>query len=338
MTIQAVSIEDPGRVALVQRPRKELWPGAVRVAVQACGICTLEKRIFSGALNLGYPIVAGHEVGGVIVEVGPMVLGDFRPGQRVALDLLTRCGQCHWCRRGHTNRCENRFKGRNGMLGGLSQEVVVPAREVFTLPESVPPALATLAEPLADCLHCLARAGLNHQDPVAVVGLGVMGQLHMALLAHLGHAALGVDPLAAKRQLALDLGARQAVAPEQAAQAMQDLSRGYGASSVIVTAPQPPALDLGLNLLGKGGTLVTYSSYGPGERLSLDLNRLHYNEITLTGTEGRTELDFERAVGLLAAGTLDLGPLISRTYHFQEAAQAFAAAQDPELYRVVVTF
>lgn len=338
MTILAVSIEEPGRVALVERPRKDLWPGAVRVRVQACGICTLEKRIFSGALNLGYPIVAGHEVGGVIEKVGPMVLGDFRPGQRVALDLLTRCGQCHWCRRGHTNRCENRFKGRNGMLGGLSQEVVVPAREVFTLPETVPPEMATLAEPLADCLHCLARAGLNHQDPVAVVGLGVMGQLHMALLAHLGHAALGVDPLPAKRRLALDMGARQAVAPEQAAQAMQGLSRGYGASSVIVTAPQPQALDLGLSLLGKGGTLVTYSSYGPSERLSLDLNHLHYNEITLTGTEGRTELDFERAVGLLAAGTLDLGALISRTYPAQEAAAAFLAAQDPDLYRVVVTF
>ncbi|MBI4797651.1 MAG: alcohol dehydrogenase catalytic domain-containing protein [Desulfarculus sp.] len=292
MTILAVSIEEPGRVALIQRPRKELWPGAVRVRVQACGICTLEKRIYSGALNLGYPLVAGHEVGGVIEEVGPMVLGDFRPGQRVALDLLTRCGQCHWCRRGHTNRCENRFKGRNGMLGGLSQEVVVPAREVFVLPETVPPALATLAEPLADCLHCLARAGLNHQDPVAVVGLGVMGQLHMALLSHLGH----------------------------------------------VTAPQTQALDLGLGLLGKGGTLVTYSSYGPSERLSLDLNRLHYNEISLTGTEGRTELDFERAVGLLAAGTLDLRALVSRTYPAQEAALAFVAAQDPDLYRVVVTF
>lgn len=169
-----------------------------------------------------------------------------------------------------------------------------------------------------------------------MVGLGVMGQLHMALLAHLGHTTLGVDPQPAKRALALDLGARAAVPPAEAAEAMQSLSRGYGASSVIVTAPQAEALDLGL--LGKGGTLVTYSSYGTSERLSLDLNRLHYQEITLTGTEGRTELDFERAVGLIAAGSLDLARLVSRTYPAQEAAQAFEAAQDPELYRVVVTF
>lgn len=338
MTILAVSMEEPGRVSLVRRPRKELWPGAVRVKVQACGICTLEKRIFSGALNLGYPIVAGHEVGGVIAEVGEQVLGDFQPGQRVALDLLTRCGQCHWCRRGHTNRCENRFKGRNGMLGGFSEEAVVPAREVFVLPEAVPPQVATLAEPLADCLHCLSRAGLNHQDPVAVVGLGVMGQMHMALLAHLGHAVLGVDPVEAKRGLALELGARAALAPGEAVEAMGEMSRGYGASSVIVTAPQAEALELGINLLGKGGTLVTYSSYGAAERLNLDLNRLHYQEITLTGTEGRTELDFERAVGLLAAGSLDISRLVSRTYPAQEAAQAFQAAQDPDLYRVVLTF
>jgi L-iditol 2-dehydrogenase len=160
----------------------------------------------------------------------------------------------------------------------------------------------------------------------------------MALLAHLGHATLGVDPMPAKRAMALAMGARGAVAPEEAAAAMQELSRGYGASSVIVTAPQTQALELGLNLLGKGGTLVTYSSYRPEERLSLDLNRLHYQEITLTGTEGRTELDFERAVGLLAAGSLDIARLVSRTYPAQEAAQAFQAAMDPELYRVVVTF
>ena len=338
MPHRAIAIEEPGRVALVERPTLDLWPGAVRVRVRACGICTLEKRIYAGALNLGYPIVAGHEVGGEIIEVGPRVLGDFRPGQRVALDLLTRCGQCHWCRRGHTNRCENRFKGRNGILGGLSQEVVVPAREVFVLPETVPATVATLAEPLADCLHSLARAGLDHQGPVAVVGLGVMGQLHMALLAHLGHTALGVDPVEGKRRLALTMGARAAVPPEGAAETLAGLGRGYGASSVIVTAPSAGALDLGLGLLGKGGTLVTYSSYAPEERLSLDLNRLHYQEITLTGTEGRTELDFERAVDLLASGAFDLSPLVSRTYPAFQAAEAFRAAQLPDLYRVVITF
>ncbi len=334
----AVALEAPERIAIIERQLAPILPDEVRVAVEACGICTLEKRLYTGALKLGYPLVPGHELAGRIEEVGPQVLGGFKPGQRVALDLLNRCGQCHWCRRGASNRCENRFKGRRGPLGGMSSQVVVPGREVFTLPEQVPAHLATLAEPLADCLHSLARANLTHQGPVAVVGLGVMGQIHAKVLAHLGHTTLGVDPMPAKRELGLTMGLAATAIPEEARPRLDALNGGYGASSVIVTSPGVAALELGVSLVAKGGSVVVYSSYNQGDSLSLDLNRLHYDEFILTGSEGRTEVDFQRAVDLIASGHLDLAPLVSRTYPVQQAAQAFQASLDPDLFRVVITF
>jgi L-iditol 2-dehydrogenase len=336
--VAAVALQAPQQIELIQRQPSPLLPDEVRVAVEACGICTLEKRLYTGALKLGYPLVPGHELAGHILEVGPQVLGNFQPGQRVALDLLNRCGQCHWCRRGASNRCENRFKGRRGPLGGMSAQVVVPGREVFVLPEGVPAHMATLAEPLADCLHSLARANLTHQGPVAVVGLGVMGQIHASVLAHLGHTTLGVDPMPAKREQALTMGLNSAAEPESARAALDALNGGYGASTVIVTSPGVPALELGLTLVAKGGTVVVYSSYSPADRLSLDVNRLHYDEFFLTGSEGRTEVDFQRAVDLISSGSLDLSPLVSRTYPADQAAEAFLASLEPDLYRVVITF
>lgn len=334
----AIVLTAVGRVELIERELPELLPDEVRVAVQAVGICTLEKRLFLGKLTLGYPLVPGHEVAGVIEEVGAQVLGGFQPGQRVALDLLTRCGQCHWCRRGASNRCENRFRSRRGALGGMSARVAVPGREVFVLPDILAPQMATLAEPLADCLHSLGRAGLTHQGPVAVVGLGVMGLLHTALLHHLGHSTLGVDLAPMKREMASDFGATVTAAPAQAAGALQALNGGYGASSVIVTAPGVEALETGIGLLAKGGTMVVYSSYDNDDRLPLPVNRLHYDEITITGSEGRTEVDFQRAVDLLAGGSLDLAPLISRTFPAAQAQEAFQTSLNPDLFRVVITF
>jgi L-iditol 2-dehydrogenase len=333
-----VSLTAAGQVELIEREISELLPDEVRVDVQAVGICTLEKRLFTGKLNLGYPLVPGHEVAGVISEVGPQALGGIKPGQRVALDLLNRCGQCHWCRRGASNRCENRFCSRRGVLGGMSAQVVVPGREVFVLPDTVTPQVATLAEPLADCLHSLGRAGLTHQGPVAVVGLGVMGLLHIALLRHLGHTILGVDPASVKREMATDFGAPATVAPDQAKAAMENLNGGYGAYAVIVTAPGVEALETGLIMLAKGGTMVVYSSYDNDDRLPLAINRLHYDEITITGSEGRTEVDFQRAVDLLASGALDLSPLISHTFPATQAQEAFQTALSPVLFRVVLNF
>lgn len=335
---RAVSLAAVGQVELIEREVLTLLPDEVRVTVQAVGICTLEKRLFTGKLQLGYPLVPGHEVAGVIAEVGPQVLGGFKPGQRVALDLLTRCGQCHWCRRGSSNRCENRFRSRRGALGGMSAQVVVPGREVFVLPDTIAPQVATLAEPLADCLHSLGRASLTHQGPVAVVGLGVMGLLHTALLKHLGHATLGVDTAPAKRNMAAEFGATATATPEQAKAALIALNGGYGASSVIVTAPGVEALEIGLALLAKGGTMVVYSSYDNDDRLPLAVNRLHYDEITITGSEGRTEVDFQRAVDLLAGGSLDLSPLISRTFPAAQAQTAFQTSLAPDLFRVVINF
>jgi L-iditol 2-dehydrogenase len=173
---------------------------------------------------------------------------------------------------------------------------------------------------------------------VAVVGLGVMGLLHTALLRHLGHTVLGVDMAPLKREMATDFGATVTAPPAEAPVAMQALNGGYGASSVIVTAPGVEALETGLGLLAKGGTLVVYSSYDNDEHLPLAVNRLHYDEITLTGSEGRTEVDFQRSVDLLASGALDLAPLISRTFPADQAQQAFETSLSPELFRVVITF
>ena len=94
--MRAAVLVAPGRIEVRQVRTPRIGAGEVLVRLKYCGICTLERRLFAGSTRLEYPVIPGHEAAGVVEEVGQGVLaGPLRPGTPVALDLVTRCGQCY---------------------------------------------------------------------------------------------------------------------------------------------------------------------------------------------------------------------------------------------------
>mgnify|MGYP002401901472 CR=1 FL=1 len=83
----------------------------------AGGICTLEQRLFTGEMKIGFPLIPGHEASGEVVAAGADVPPGFAAGTHVALDLVLRCGVCHYCRTGQSNMCQNRFAAGQKVLG-----------------------------------------------------------------------------------------------------------------------------------------------------------------------------------------------------------------------------
>ena len=102
--MQVAVVTGPGAVELREEPRPVPGPEDVLVEVGACGLCTMERRLFSGEKQI-YPVAPGHEAAGRVVEVGEAVAslsGTPGVGDLVTMDLLTRCGTCHQCRRGRS--------------------------------------------------------------------------------------------------------------------------------------------------------------------------------------------------------------------------------------------
>jgi 2-desacetyl-2-hydroxyethyl bacteriochlorophyllide A dehydrogenase len=312
--------------------------GEVLVKIKACAICTLERRLFTGEKKLGYPIVFGHEVCGEVVEVADGVLSDLEPGEPVVLDLLNRCGECAFCRTGHSNQCANKFDPGLPLLGGMAQYISRPARQVFRIDPKVGFLRAALTEPLSDCVHSLMRTHLSPDMRVLVIGAGTMGLLHLAIVKHYGMFCAVSDMHAAKLERAASLGADLTIdiTMGKPQELLYELAGSEGADVVIVTAPGKEAVEEALDLVGTLGTIVLFSANPEGIIIELDPNSIHYKEITITGSESRTEKDFHQAVSMQNVGDMHLEKLVSAVFPIEDVQRALESSLDPALHRVVV--
>jgi L-iditol 2-dehydrogenase len=337
--MKAAVLTEPGAIAVREVERPSLDGGAeLLVRVACCGICTLEQRLFSGAMKIGYPLVPGHEAAGEIVEVRPGAAAGFRPGMRVALDLVYRCGYCRFCRTGHSNLCVHRFDAGVHVLGGFGQYVAVRATQAFPIPETLSFEEAAFAEPLACCIHSLTKVGLRMAEDLLVIGAGPMGQMHLQAALCMGARVFVSDPDQARLELARTMGAFQAIDPsaEDLRAAIARHTDGRGVDACVLTSPALPALADAVQAVAKSGRVNIYTSYTDQPAIPLDANTLHRSEITLTGTEGRTERDFEQAVRLLAFGKVNVRPLVSRKVGYADLVDGIRAAMAGTVYRVLL--
>ena len=167
------------------------------IRVTHSGICGTDYKIYSGAIPVRYPRIMGHEMIGEVVEAGG---SDLRPGERVIIDPELYCGACFHCRIGQTHLCPNgQLLGRDSN-GGFAEFLTAPASQVFRLPDSVDNHAAVLIQVLTTCLHAQRLTPIFAGESVAVLGLGVTGQLHAQIAKARGAAPLiGITRSADKR-------------------------------------------------------------------------------------------------------------------------------------------
>ena len=310
----------------------------VLVKLKNCGICTLEQRLYTGDMKIFYPIIPGHEASGEIIEVGSAVIGDYTPGTRVAVDLVTRCGECYYCRTGQSNMCSNRFKKGQRVLGGFGEYIAVRASQIYPIPDSMSYREAAFSEPVACCIRSLKKVNLALAEDVLIVGAGPMGIMHQQTALCMGARVFVSDPDTERLALAEKLGACRTIDPsrEDPAEVLKAETDGRGADVCIVTSPAASALESGFDAVGKVGRINIYTSYNEKLPFPIDANTLHRNEVLVTGSEGRTEHDFLQAVRLIGFGKIDVEPLISGTVGFSGIERGIGDALSKKTYRVLL--
>ncbi len=160
-----------GHVALAERPEPEAIAGHVVVEVVAAGICGTDLHIFDGEYASRPPVTMGHEVSGVVTELGEGVDESWRGARIVTETYFSTCGHCAWCREGRINLCPERQSIGSFVDGGFAPRLLVPARNLHRLSESVDGHAAAMAEPLACCCQSLLDPDrIMPGDSVLVVG------------------------------------------------------------------------------------------------------------------------------------------------------------------------
>jgi len=309
----------------------------VRVGVAFGGICGSDLHYYHrgavGDFAVREPMTLGHEVSGVVVEIGKHVAG-LRPGMKAALDPSRPCLTCRYCRAGRSNLCADmRFLGSAGRFphvqGGFAQHLILRQDQVIPVPDDTDLLKLSVAEPLSVGLHAVRRAGPLMGKRVIVTGSGPIGLL-TARSACLAGASVLVSTDIEDAPLAVasaHMGATHTVnvaADPDGLVAFETDEEGFDVA--FEASGSPAALASLFRIVRRGGRIVQVGMMPPGTA-PVPVNLLQACEIDLVGAF-RAQDEFRLAVDLIVSGVIDVTPILSGTYPLAEAVTAFERAGD----------
>lgn len=320
----------PGGLELLDVDPPAPGPGAVLIGMRAAALCGTDLHIAAGTMPVRPPLILGHELAGVVVELGPGVIGPSI-GQRVTTETDAYfCGVCAFCRAGDQHRCPKRLAIGTTVAGGLADLVAVPAAGVHLLPGGVDFAPGALTEPLAVAVRAVVERGVVESgETVVVIGPGTIGLL-VAQVALSRGADVTVAGLARhddRFRLARRLGVTRTAALDRPGEldAAKGGSDGLGVDVVVECSGAPDAVGAGLRLLRKGGRLILVA-FTPGRTEQIDLNLVVQQEVAIVASRGKRPSSFRLALDLLASGAVQTAPLISHRLPLDRWEEAFDVA------------
>jgi L-iditol 2-dehydrogenase len=333
--MKAAHIYSPKDIRIEDAPLPEIASDEVLVQVKVCGVCHVDFELYVGNRSIQKaPVNIGHEAVGVVAAVGQNV-ETIKKGDRVAVDLLMRCGKCYFCRRGRGNLCINR---KGPFLGAFSEYTKAPEENIFKIPPNVSFEEASFTEPLACCINGVEKMDVRKGEDVVIVGAGPMGLLSLQLAKRGGARVIMSDLLDERLKLAKEFGADDFVNPskEDPVERIRQLTEGQGAEGVMVAIGNIKAMEQGIRMASKCGTVVLFGAIWPPSTLSIDPNLIHYNELVITGAESRTLDQFYRALKMIANGLVEVRPLISHVLPLDKIMEGLEIASNKEGLKVLI--
>ena len=365
MRIAAAVLRKPGRALELEElelepPRRD----EVLVRLHASGICRSDLSLLDGKWPAPLPMVLGHEGAGSVTAVGEGV-DPARVGEHVVLTFTPSCGRCRFCLQGRVNLCAQaarcmddgvlpdgsaRLASRDAervhhlaLVSSFATHTVVPANGAIPVPAGLDPAVACLlgCGVLTGVVSVTRRANVRPGESVAVLACGGVGLAAVAGARLVSaHPIVAVEPVAAKRQLALRLGATHAIDPqdEDPVAAIRRLVPG-GVDHAFEAVGIPAVAEQAFAATRTGGKTVLIGQPGMGATAALPVYELTQFEHDVLGTHigGATPaLDIPALAALVEAGLLDLAPLVTHRYRLEQIAEALETTRSGRAGRVVL--
>jgi alcohol dehydrogenase len=320
-------------LALEDVPDPACPDDGVVLRVLACGVCRSDWHGWRGEHRLVGPgRILGHEYCGEVVEAGPRAR--LRRGDRVVAPFILSCGDCPSCRAGEGTGCADQALPGFDRQGAFAEYVAVPRdHNLAPLPEGLAPALAAgLGCRVTTAWQALTgRAALRPGEWLAVHGTGGLGLAAVLIGVAMGARVVAVDVVPEKLALARRLGAEAAVDARAgcAAAAVRELTGG-GAHVSLEALGAAATVDASLRCLRPFGRHVQAGLPGAREaRMEIDLMAVYGGQLALFGTRGMPAWRLPQLLGLVAAGRLDLRPLLGREIGLAQLSAELAAMEGP---------
>lgn len=324
--------------------------GEVLVKVAACGVCHSDLHVMKGEIDFPMPCVLGHEVSGVVSELGVGVT-NVAVNDPVVCSFIMPCGDCFYCWRGREELCEkfftlNRLKGQlyNGSsrlsradgspvamysMGGLAEFAVVPATDVFRLPPSIPLGdAAVLGCAMFTAYGAVRHAGdIRPGDTVVVVAAGGVGSSIVQLSRAFGAAAIiAVDLDDGKLAAAKALGATHTINARDTDPRTEvlEITGGRGVDVAFEAFGNPSTFATAVSVLRDGGRAVIVGLAPSTASASIPINQLVRRELTIRGSYGaRPRADMPALIEMASRGLIDLTGAVTQRYELNDVEESY---------------
>ncbi|KAL7419572.1 N-terminal acetyltransferase A complex catalytic subunit ard1 [Cryptotrichosporon argae] len=307
--------------------------------VSICGFCGTDGHIHEGDFDPKFPLIPGHEAVGVIVAMGDKVQG-FELGDKIAADVGSTCGYCHYCRKGETLMCENFAAAGVASDGGFAEYIKYHFAKCYKI-KNLSDEEATLLEPASCAIHGMDKLKMPFGASVLLIGAGPTG-LILAQLLKLGGASKVT--IAANKGIKMDLARQVEAADEyidldranaeaQWAQIKKD--NPYGFDVVAECTGVEKIINDAINYVARCGTLLVYGVYEGSARVTWDPSKIFRDEIRIIGSFSQTYC-FPRAIAFLDSGKIRTKGMVTDVFKLEEYQQALDKMNSRQALKIAI--
>lgn len=326
-------------VRIIDMPKPEIGEDEFLLKVMASGICGSDVTEWYRKPKA--PIILGHEVTGIIEQVGKNVK-KFHVGDRVFVSHHVPCNTCRYCQEGHQTACET-LHTTNYFPGGFAQYIRVPKINVeqgtYKLPASMSFDEGTFIEPLACVTRGQRLATIEKDGTLLIFGAGLAGLLHVKLAKLKGVSRIiAADINAYRLDMAKRFGAHHIInAKENVIQKLKEVNEDRLADKIVVCTGATQAALTALDCVDKGGTILFFAVPDPTVKLPLPITQFWRNEVTIKTSYGAAPVDLNEAFTLLAQKKIAVEDMITHRLSIREAAEGFRlTAEAQESLKVIL--
>lgn len=334
------SLRDPdprtrGKVEVLKVPDLQVGPEDVKIKVAYCAICGSDPHLVEGIFGWEPPFGLGHEISGVIVELGERATTKgLKIGDRVAGNFLGFCGKCYYCQNGQQQFC---LHSEEYNSPGMSEYIVWNEAQVYKLPSNISLRQGCMLEPVSIAVRIMDKLQPKFGMRVAICGGGPIGLLVLQSIKMMGSVCLTmIEPVQARRDLAMKYGAEHTINPitEDLKAEADRITGGLGFDIVIDCSGSVKAV-MGLPpITAKGGYLLYAAMYPNDYEMPLNLFKYCYaNELTISGVFV-APYAYPRAMQVL--GKFDLRDLTEKIFSIDDAEEAFKAQVSGKYPKILI--
>ena len=348
--MRAAIMHGPGIISVEDTEEPKLDPAGAILEVEACGICGTDARtFFNGDPRAPDPWLLGHEPVGVLTEVGPEAVlpSGVAAGERVFLGSILTCGECRWCLDGFQNLCRHHLLyGYDPHPGAYAEFAAVPpiaTKNLIPLPEDLPADIATVADPYACALNGIEALDVEVGDAVVIIGGGPIGCWQAIMARDRGAFSVYLVEVSIDRlRLATSvighvLDDAWVTGKDNGVAEVLARTGGEGADRVSVAAPSKAAQQAALDMAAKRARIVYFAGLPKHDPVShLDMNQLHYKELSILGAYGATHRQYRITMGYLARRKDELARIVTHRFGLEDIAQGFETIRAGTGLKVVV--